>query len=76
MINILLDKLKQEYTQQDNCMYDFLANKEVPRGVSFETAMTLYAKLMHWAENDEFHKTNYADGFGENLVTGEKYEIL
>lgn len=75
MIKILFEKLKEEYIKQENCMYDFLADKTVPRGVTFETAMELYAKLMNWAENDEFHRTNKDDGFGENLVTGEKYEL-
>lgn len=56
-------------------MYDFLADKAVPKGVTFEEAMGIYAKLMNWAENDEFHRTNKEDGFEENLVTGEKYEI-
>lgn len=71
----LIEELKEEYHNQENCMYDFLADKEVPKGVTFEEAMETYAKLMNWAENDEFHRTNKDDGFEENLVTGEKYEI-
>ena len=77
MTNIfnLSEELKKEYKEQDNCMYDFLANKKVPRGVTFEEAMKIYARLMYWAEADEFHRTNKLDGFGENLVTGEKYNL-
>jgi hypothetical protein len=71
----LLEELKEEYLNQENCMYDFLADKAVPKGVTFEESMGIYAKLMNWAENDEFHRTNKEDGFEENLVTGEKYEI-
>lgn len=68
----IIERLKDEYQKQDLCMYDFLAERSVPRNISIEQSMQIYAHLMNWAEDDEFYRTNKEEEWGENLVTDER----
>ena len=60
-----LDGIKEEYTKNDICMAELLANTSAD-GLTLEQAFQLYVRAKSWADDDVFHV----------LRDGEPFEVL
>ena len=57
------EDLIADYHQQDVCAAEFLADKEVPEGMTFEQAFELYIEVMKTVEGDRFTVTKENETF-------------
>ena len=58
----VLEKIKKVYLDESEvCMFDLLADLEVPKEFSYEDAFDIYIMAMKWAEGDRFYTVQGED---------------